>query len=352
MNAEQRSYRRRHRITAIKLGIFTVLTTLVFLGLAVVFAQLDFTSTDNYHAVFADGSGMTSGSKVRIAGVPVGTVTDVTVDDDNRAHIDFTVESTHRLLVSTRAVIRYENLVGDRYLELTEGPGAADRLEPGSTIPIDRTSPALDLDQLLGGFKPLLEGLNPDQANQLTAALIQVFQGQGDTLTTLLSSTGEFTKTLADRDALIGSVIDHLNSVLRTITDQGDGFDATVDQLQRLISGLGQDRGPIGAALPRLASAAGGLAQLLQVSRPDLSASITQLDRTAAQLNAGQDQTQWVLDHLPTAYRELARVGSYGSFMNMYVCATQFLVTGPGGQTELVRIPGSDQQTGRCAKTK
>lgn len=349
---QQASYLRTHRITAVKLGIFTLVMTLIFAGLAVVFAQLTFTSSHGYHAVFSDGSGMTAGSKVRIAGVPVGSVTGVAVGDDNLAHVDFTVESKYELLMSTRAVIRYENLVGDRYLELTDGPGSADRLPPGATIPIDRTSPALDLDQLLGGFKPLLKGLDPNQANQLTAALIQVFQGQGDTLVTLLSSTGDFTKTLADRDALIGGVIDNLNTVLKTISDHRGGFDVTIDELQKLITGLDQDRDPIGDAIPRLADATGGLSSLLSATRPDLAGSINQLDRTATNLNAGQDQTQWVLDHLPQAYRELARVGSYGSFLNMYVCATQFLVTAPGGQTELVRIPGADQETGRCAKTK
>jgi phospholipid/cholesterol/gamma-HCH transport system substrate-binding protein len=352
MSAQRNSHLREHRMTSIKLGIFTLVTTLIFVGLAVIFGQLNFTSTNGYHAVFADGSGMTAGSKVRIAGVPVGTVTGVSVGEDSLAHVDFNLESKYRLLRSTRAVIRYENLVGDRYLELTDGPGPADRLPPGATIPVDRTSPALDLDQLLGGFKPLLKGLDPNQANQLTAALIQAFQGQGDTLVALLSRTGDFTRTLADRDTLIGGVIDNLDTVLATISDHRAGFDVTIDELQKLITGLDHDRDPIGEAIPRLADAAGGLSALLAASRPDVSGAIIQLDRTAANLNAGQDQTQWALDNLPQAYRELARVGSYGSFLNMYVCATQFLVTAPGGQTELVRIPGADQRTGRCAKTK
>ena len=64
----------------------------------------------------------------------------------------------------THAVIRYQNLIGDRYLELTEGAGDSTPLAPGSAIPESRTSPALDLDALIGGFKPLLKAMDPAQA--------------------------------------------------------------------------------------------------------------------------------------------------------------------------------------------
>ncbi|MBP0645070.1 mammalian cell entry protein, partial [Mycobacterium tuberculosis] len=82
-----------------------------------------------------------------------------------------------------------------------------------------------DLDMLLGGFKPLLRGLDPGQVNDLTEALLQVFQGQGGTLVSLLDSGGSFAKTLGERDALIGSVIDNLNTVLATIDERGKQFD-------------------------------------------------------------------------------------------------------------------------------
>src|SRR3546814_19361494 len=78
-------------------------------------------------------------------------------------------------------------------------------------MPVDQTSPALDLDLLLGGFKPLLRSLDPQQVNDLSGALLQVLQGQGGTLVSLLGNTSSFTSTLADRDQLIGDVITNLN---------------------------------------------------------------------------------------------------------------------------------------------
>jgi phospholipid/cholesterol/gamma-HCH transport system substrate-binding protein len=340
----------RLRATSVKLLIFTVVMAVVLAGLVVVFSQTRFSRETGYRAVFTNSSGMLTGSKVRIAGVPVGSVTGVRVGEDHLAHIEFEVDRKYRLYTSTKATIRYENLVGDRYLELLEGPGTAETLRKGATIGADHTAPALDLDMLLGGFKPLLRGLDPAQVNDLTEALLQIFQGQGGTLVALLNSSGSFGKTLAERDALIGSVIDNLRTVLATIDDRDQQFGTTLDELQRLVSGLAADKDPIGAALPRIAGATGDLTALLAQARPDLKATIEQAGIVANTLDNGSDTIQWVLDRLPDTYKKLVRVGSYGSFLNMYVCWTNFLVDGPNGQTMHVNLPGK-QETGRCAKS-
>ncbi len=335
------------RSNTVKLSIFALVMVLVFGALALVLSQYRFGSTDGYHAVFTDASGLKSGDKVRIAGVPVGSVSGVKVADGNLAEVDFDVDSKYRLLSSTAATVRYENLVGDRYLELLEGPGGTEELGDGGTIEVAQTSPALDLDMLLGGFKPLLRGLDPQQVNDLSAALLHVLQGQGGTLVSLLANTNSFTNTLADRDQLIGDVITNLETTLETIDSQGEQFETTIDSLQQLISGLAQDRDPIGAAIPKIDAAAADLAGLLQASRPDIQSMIAEAGRTATQLDLGKDTIDQVLTRLPSDYKKLIRVGSYGSFFQFYLCSNTFKLSGPDGRTLLV--PTAKQDTGRCA---
>ncbi|TQF75164.1 MCE family protein [Rhodococcus spelaei] len=338
------------RPTTIKLLAFTTVMVLIFAGLAVVFSQFRFSSSDGYHAEFTSASGLKAGEKVRIAGVPVGSVKRVTVGSDNLAEVDFSVDTKYSLLQSTKATVRYENLVGDRYLELLEGAGSAETLGSGGTIPQSQTSPALDLDLLLGGFKPLLRGLDPKQVNDLTGALVQVFQGQGGTLVSLLGSTSSFTSTLADRDKLIGDVITNLNTTLKTINDKGDQFSTTIDQLQQLVSGLAKDSDPIGNAIPKIATATGDLAQLLEGARPDLQSTIAEAGRVANQLDEGQDTINWVLERLPKTYKQLIRVGTYGSVFQFYTCSVTMKFTGPDGKDLKVALPTTPPQTtGRCA---
>ncbi|BCK52774.1 MCE family protein [Nocardia wallacei] len=334
--------------STVKLSIFTLVMVLVLAMLGVIFSQMRFSRETGYHAVFTSSSGMLPGSKVRIAGVPVGSVSRVYVGKDHLAHVDFDVDNKYRLYTSTQAAVRYENLVGDRYLELMEGPGTAEALSKNATLGTDRTKPALDLDLLLGGFKPLLRGLDPAQVNDLTEALLQVFQGQGGALVALLNSSGSFSKTLADRDALIGSVIENLKTVLATIDDRGKEFDTTLTELQRLVSGLAADKDPIGAALPRLAGATGDLTDLLRQARPDLQQTFGQLGQLSQNLDDKSGDLQAIFDQLPETYKKLVRVGSYGSFLNMYVCGVTMLADGPDGKPMEVHLPGN-QTTGRCA---
>ena len=90
--------------------------------------------------------------------------------------------------------MRYKNLIGDRYLELSGGSnGRGTTLQPGATIPASRTSPALDLDTLLNGFKPLFAGLDPKQINAVSSEIVQVFQGESGTIGTLLATVSSLT---------------------------------------------------------------------------------------------------------------------------------------------------------------
>ena len=99
-------------------------------------------------------------------------------------------------------------------------------------------SPALDLDALIGGFRPLFRALDPDQVNALSGQLITALQGQGGTINSFLSQTAALTNTLADRDQLIGQVIVNLNTVLGSLGDQSDQFAKAVDALAELVKGL------------------------------------------------------------------------------------------------------------------
>ena len=154
------------------------------------------------------------------------------------------------LYQSTTAQIRYQDLIGNRYLELKRGSGeGADRvLPPGGFIPLSRTQPALDLDALIGGFKPLFKALDPDKVNKIAQSLITVFQGQGGTINDILDQTAQLTSALADRDQAIGDVIKNLNTVLDTTVKHQKQFDETVDNFEMLITGLKNRADPLADA--------------------------------------------------------------------------------------------------------
>ena len=258
------------RSVMVKVGIFTVTMLLVALGLVVTFGEFRFGPSNTYHANFIDATRLKGNQKVRIAGVPVGAVKEVKLNPNNTVDVAFTVDKRYTLYSSTRALIRYDNLVGDRFLEITSGPGELRKLSPGGTIDQQHTQPALDLDALLGGLRPVLKGLDADKINTISSYVIDLLQGQGGALSNLLANTNAFGSTLGARDHAIGDVITNLNAVLATVDAKGAQFSDTVDQLQKLITGLAEGRDAIAGAIQPLATTTSDLTDLLKHSRRPL----------------------------------------------------------------------------------
>lgn len=340
-----------HRSVLIKVSVFAVVMVLVATGLVLVFGKFRFSSGQSYHATFAEASRLKAGQDVRIAGVPVGSVKGVSLNPDNTVDVAFDVDKRYQIYSSTRAAVRYENLVGDRYLEILAGPGDLKKLAPGSTIPQENTQPALDLDALLGGLRPVLKGLDGQKINEVSNAVIELLQGQGGALSTLLTTTSSFTRDLAARDQLIGDVINNLNTVLGTIDDKGAQFDASVDQLQQLVSGLAEGRDPIAGAIPPLATASTELTNMLEKGRRPLQGVIENVRPFAQRLDERKGDINKVIEPLAENYLRLNALGAYGSFFNIYYCSIRMKINGPAGSDILIPFGGPpDPSKGRCSE--
>lgn len=339
--------RRSLRSTLIKFGVFALVMTLLTASLFFIFGQYQTGRTKGYSAVFADASRLEAGQSVRVAGMRVGTVNSVKLRPDKTVLVTFDADRNVRMTTGTRAAVRYLNLVGDRYLELLEGPDGTP-MPPGSQIPVERTQSALDLDLLLGGLKPVIRGLNPEDVNTLSASLIQIFQGQGGTLHSLLNNTSGFTTALAEHNQTIQALIDNLRTLLVTLNREGDKFSGTVDRLERLVTELAAERDPIGTAIESLNNGTASVADLLTDARAPLAGTVDELTRLAINLDFQKDRVDTSLQKAPENYRKLIRTGSYGSFFNYYICELKWRVTDLQGRTAV--FPWLRQETGRCAE--
>jgi phospholipid/cholesterol/gamma-HCH transport system substrate-binding protein len=342
-----------HRSMVIKVSVFTVVMLLVAAGLVVVFGDFRFGPESTYHATFIDASRLKAGQKVRISGVPVGSVQGLKLNQDNSIDVEFVVDSRYTLYSSTRALIRYENLVGDRFLEITSGPGELRKLAPGATINAQHTQPALDLDALLGGLRPVFKGLDADKVNTISSALIELLQGQGGALSNVLADTSAFSTALGQRDQLIGDTITNLNTVLGTIDERSAKFSASVDQLQQLISGLAKNKDSIAGAIPPLASTTTDLTELLKNSRRPLQGILENTRPLATELDNRKAEVNNDIEQLGEDYLRLAALGAYGSFFNIYFCSVTIKINGPAGGDILLPLGGQvDSSQGRCAFVK
>jgi len=316
----------------LKSAAFIVVTGVATATLAVSIANTGVGDTTAYTARFTDATALNPGDDVRISGVRVGQVDELRVVDRDVAQVRFSVDSGRPLPADVTATIRYRNMIGQRYLALERGESTAGAvLGPGAEIPLDRTTPALDLTELFNGFRPLFAALAPEDVNRLSSEIVQVLQGEGGTVQSLLAHTASLTSTLASRDAVIGQVITNLTTVVNTVTTNGDALSTLISTLRTLVSGLAEDRASIGDAIGGLADLTTATAGLFDVARPPLKESIAGLDDLSATLVTGQDDLDRFLVLLPDKLEAVGGAASYGSWLNFYLCSAVLLTDPPQG---------------------
>ena len=338
--------------TVLRLAAVVSVQLLFTAIIVVVFGQVRFDRTNSYSAEFSNASGLRAGQFVRASGVEVGKVKKVDlVEGDKRIRVDFSVDRTVQLSQATTAQIRYQDLIGNRYMEIDRGTGeGADRvLPPGGFIPLSRTQPALDLDALIGGFKPLFRALDPQKVNTIASSIITVFQGEGGTINDILDQTAQLTSRLAESDHAIGEVIANLNTVLDTTVKHRKQFDDTVNNFELLITALKERADPLAGGTAHISNAAATVADLLADNRALVRDTVSRLETVATPLVDQRDRVGDMLTKLPNAFNLIGRAsGIYGDFFNFYLCDLSLKVNGlqPGGPVRSVKL--FQQPTGRC----
>jgi phospholipid/cholesterol/gamma-HCH transport system substrate-binding protein len=331
----------------VKLVVFLLVTGFATYALAATIANANFGRTTTYRAQFSDVTGLLAGDDVRIAGVRVGTVKSIKLVHHNVAQVSFTVTKERPLPESVVIRLKYRNLVGQRYMSIEQGAGSPVWQNPEQPIPTSHTYPALDLSALFGGFKHLFAGLNADEINQLSMEVIQTLQGEGGTIDTLLAHTASLTNALADKDQIIGELIDNLSTVLLTVGQRDAQFNQLIVQLQRWISGLAEDREQIGQSLDGINQLTGATAALLNETRPQIKVDVADLRKLAQKLNEHGADIDGVLQRLPNKVGTITRTASYGSWFNFFMCSAGGSITLPLLGEQTVSLPGSGNYA-RC----
>jgi phospholipid/cholesterol/gamma-HCH transport system substrate-binding protein len=334
-----------------KLLVFVAVTSLATGILAVTIANTTFSPSHNYSAVFSDATGLEPGDDVRVAGVRVGEVNSIKLYRGHLAKVGFSVDSTgdfvNGLPASVQAQLLFRNLAGQRYLALSQGSGTVgSTLRPGSMIPLSQTEPALDLTALFNGFRPLFTALEPGDVNQLSYEIIQTLQGEGGTVTSLLTHVASLTNTLADRDQVIGQVITNLNSLLGTIDARRQQFGTLVTNLQQFISGVSHDRTAILSSIDSINGLTSATTSLLDKVRPSLKSDIAGLNVAAATLANNGGAVNRALQQAPGRLNLLDNSSSYGSWFNFYLCALDAKIQMPGGP--VIQTPSIINDNARC----
>ena len=317
------------RLTAVKFGAFALVAILLLVLLVNTMHNGVSGKTRSYTAMFTDVSGLRVGDDVKVAGVRVGRVNSIAVDHGGElARVGFSLVASQPILANTDLVMRYQNLVGQRYLAMVQPAHHGTALPAGATISTKRTDPGFDLTQLLNGFRPLFEVLQPADVNKLASSLVQVLQGEGGTVDSLLQQTATLTTFVANRDQVIDAVLTNLTPVLTNLSGHGSELSATIVSLEHLMQGLAADRQQIGAAVDGIGQLVGATSDLLTQAQQPLINSVKQLRTVAGTLDSTSAKVIAAINAFTTIFGGLGRATSYENAANIYMCSFAIAVGG------------------------
>lgn len=296
-----------------------------------------------FTAYFTSASGLTPGSDVRVAGVRIGKVSDIQLVTNpgmsvtgiptsgpggelRVAAVTFDLENAQTIYNTTQIKMLYQNLLGQRFLSLSQdtSPAVIDTsktLTGGTKIPATRTDPGFDLTQLLDGFRPLFQVLQPAQVNQLANSIIQVLQGEGGSIQNLLQQTTQVTNFLADRDQIVGQVLTNLTPVLTDFAGQGTQLASTVTSLRQLMDGLAADRTSIGSSITHLSTLITSTSDLIQQARAPITVNTHLFRQVVETTNAEKTLLSKALVGFASTFSALGRITSYENAGNVYACS-------------------------------
>lgn len=312
---------RQYRKALTGLSLFTVMavamTWMVFATLKRDIAG----PTHTYSAIFSDVSGLAPGDDVRVAGVRVGRVDKLDLVGTD-AKVTFRVQRDQTLYTNTVASVTYQNVIGQRYLGLSQGSASqATPLPNHGEISKELTTPSFDISYMLNGFEPLFTQLNPQQVDNITDAIVQAFQGDSTSVLVLTTQASALAETLAGPDEVLGDLIGNLDKLMASLAQQNTNLQTMIQQSRGVMAELAGRRQQLVTSAGSINHTVGRLATIVDNIAPDAQEFINRqpgfLDYG---LNDGRQRFAYMAANLPFLLKGLARVTQEGSYINAYAC--------------------------------
>ncbi|HEY8059013.1 MAG TPA: MCE family protein [Acidimicrobiales bacterium] len=311
----RRSLRSEGRVV-LKLALYS-LVCLVVLGwlVSIVGNTAFFAERSGYEAELDDATGLRVNDAVKIAGVEVGSVTGIDIEHGH-AVVSFEVDDGTVLPSSTRSGVRWRSVLGQKYLYLYPGERGAP-LEPGDRIPIEQSVPSADVGDFLNALGPVLQALDPDDANAFVQAVSEGVSGNEAQVRSLIDDSSSLATVLGGLDGQVGSIITNLDDVAGAVARRDDAVDELLVNLSSLSGDLAGRNQSLNALITDFADVQHRLERLLRENRGDLDGTIDDLRVIAETLAEHDTDLVGALATLPEGVAPYHLISSTGQWFGV-----------------------------------
>ena len=286
--------------TVVKLVVFSVVIVLCAYVIVAALRTPVSGEKSMYTATFDDVSGLYEGDDVRMSGVQIGKVDSIDLDG-SLATVRVEVEASRSVYETTHAAVRYQNLLGQRYVELVQTGSMSDRVLPaGSTIALENTVPSFDITDLFDGFEPIFDTLDTAQLNLFAENILRMVQGDGSGIAPVLKDIDTITTFATQREAIIALLIDNLGRISSTISGKSASVASLVEQLTSLVSRLSTEMEHVLSSLDQANYGLGPLVGLGEQLRDAYDGGYAPVDGMLRRLIPQTDQVTEILALAPS----------------------------------------------------
>ncbi|OEJ63522.1 ABC transporter substrate-binding protein [Streptomyces agglomeratus] len=242
-------------------------------------------SGETYSAAFSEAGGLKPGDEVRIAGVKVGKVDDVGLDDGH-VKVTFRVKGDPEFGTRTGASIRVKTILGAKYLALE--PKGSGLLEPGSEIPLSRTVAAYDVVEAFSDLTTTTEKIDKKQLATALDTLSATFEDAPDEVKASIEGLSKISRTVSSRDQALRELLDHANGVTGVLAKRKGEFSKLVKDGDKLFEEIHRRREVIHALLKSSVALSMQLSGLVQDNREAIGPALTRLNTVVRMLERNQ----------------------------------------------------------------
>ncbi|MFI9510583.1 MCE family protein [Nocardia sp. NPDC052566] len=264
---------------------------------------------------------------VKVEGVPVGRVEDITIQRDEWvATVKTLVNSSVDLPANARAEVRQSNLLGEKFIELSKPKDDADtaKLVNNATIPITRTRHATEIEQVLGAMSLLLNGGGVAQLQPIVTELNKTLGGREDKVRSLLEQANTLIAGLNAQVDDITRALDGLDVLSSRVARQTEQIGKILDELPKGIKILDEQRPQLIGLLTQLDRVGQAGFDVLNTSKNDLITDLTSLRPTLQELGRAAPDLVTALPLVPTyPFPDSSLEGTFGGQVNTWLSVDQ-----------------------------
>ncbi|MGU3293923.1 MCE family protein [Williamsia sp. M5A3_1d] len=261
----------------------------------------------------ASATGLYSGDDVRVLGVRIGEITQVTPRGDH-ATVRLRLDKGRPVPAGAAAVVLNQSLVSGRFVQLTPAYAGGSRMTDGATIPIARTAVPVEWDQVTAQLTRVSQALAPRAGDTRGAAAGLVdaaaanLRGQGASLHDTLGNLSTALRTISDGRTDLFGVVRNLEVFVRALSDSDQQIVSFNNRMASVSAILDRNRDDIGAALGDLDVSLGEVRSFVRDNRSGVTDALRSLDDVAGELAEHRDDLAQVLHVTPTALSNLNNI--------------------------------------------